>query len=124
MRWTELTSAIATLELENGKHRSSKKLFNLSLDCPNENSIAQAQWVSRVLPGVDLSRPANPIPRAFEADGYRSFYAQNWDHAFQAVWTGSRTSRFPLELLFLQPMLDPRYLGNMTGQSAFSVLRS
>lgn len=84
MRWTELTSAIATLELENGKHRSSKKLFNLSLDCPNENSLAQAQWVSRVLPGVDRSRPANPIPRAFEADGYRSFYAQNWDHAFQS----------------------------------------
>ncbi len=79
---TELTSAIATLEFENGKHRNSKKLFRLSLTSPNENSLAQAQWASRNLPGLDVSIPANPPPRAFEADAYRFFYAQDWEASF------------------------------------------
>jgi len=76
---TELTSAIATLEFESGKHRNSKKLFRRSLISPNENSLAQAEWASRNLPGIDVSKPTSPVPRAFEAECYRYFYSENWD---------------------------------------------
>ena len=79
---TELTSAIATIEFENGNHRSSKKLFRRSLVSPNENSLAQAEWASRNLPGIEVSTPATPVPRAFEAESYRYFYAKNWELCF------------------------------------------
>jgi tetratricopeptide (TPR) repeat protein len=79
---TELTSAIATLEFESGKHRNAKRLFRNSLVAPNENSLAQAEWASRNLSGIDSSKITSPVPRAFEAECYRDFYAENWELSF------------------------------------------
>jgi len=42
---SELASAVGTLELKHGNEKRSKKLFRTSLENPNENAVAQAQWV-------------------------------------------------------------------------------
>jgi len=41
---TELASALATLEMKNGKSKNAKRLVSLSLEMPNDNSFAQAMW--------------------------------------------------------------------------------
>lgn len=43
---SELYSALATMELNNGTIKKSKKLFKKSLLEPNENSVAQAVWAT------------------------------------------------------------------------------
>jgi hypothetical protein len=43
---SELASSIATLELNNGSRKKSKKLFEKSLVNPNDNSLAQAEWAN------------------------------------------------------------------------------
>lgn len=43
--YTELASSIGTLELSAGANRKSNKLFRKALIDPNDNSLAQVQWV-------------------------------------------------------------------------------
>lgn len=43
--YTELASSIGTLELSAGANRKSNKLFRKALIAPNDNSLAQVQWV-------------------------------------------------------------------------------
>lgn len=42
---TELASSIGTIELLSGDRKKSKKMFNKSLIAPNDNSLAQIEWV-------------------------------------------------------------------------------
>jgi len=42
---TELASSIATLELLSGNRKKSKKMFGKSLINPNDNSLAQMEWI-------------------------------------------------------------------------------
>jgi Tfp pilus assembly protein PilF len=42
---TELASSIATIELFSGNRKKSKKMFTKSLIAPNDNSLAQMEWV-------------------------------------------------------------------------------
>lgn len=44
--YTELATAIATLEYESGSNRLSNKLFRKALRDPNDNSLAQIQWIN------------------------------------------------------------------------------
>ena len=44
---SELAAAVATLELDTGSVKKSKKFFRISLEDPTENSIAQMAWASR-----------------------------------------------------------------------------
>ena len=44
--YTELASSIGTLELSAGATRKSNKLFRKALIDPNDNSLAQVQWVN------------------------------------------------------------------------------
>lgn len=44
--FTELASSIGTLELIEGSNKSSNKLFRKALIDPNDNSLAQVQWVN------------------------------------------------------------------------------
>ena len=43
-RFSELASAVATVEMERGSRKRGKELFMKSLSAPTENSLAQAQW--------------------------------------------------------------------------------
>ena len=52
---TELSSALATLEMENGKSRHARQLFRRSMADPNENSAAQVEWANRQIGGLDMT---------------------------------------------------------------------
>ena len=66
---TELASALATLELKEGRERRARRLFDQSLNSPNDNALAQAEWVSDRLRGVKprLAEARESVPRSFEA---------------------------------------------------------
>ncbi|MDR0605034.1 MAG: hypothetical protein LBG80_12095 [Bacteroidales bacterium] len=42
---TELASSIGTIELLSGDRKKSRKMFNKSLMSPNDNSLAQIEWI-------------------------------------------------------------------------------
>ena len=65
---SELSSALATLEMRNGKIKNSKKLFNDSLIHPNDNSLAQAEWASQKEIRLDSVNPQKfNLSNSFEA---------------------------------------------------------
>lgn len=54
--YTELASSIGTLELSAGSNRRSNRLFKKALISPNDNSLAQVQWVNSFEPlSLDLN---------------------------------------------------------------------
>lgn len=70
---TELASALASIELEHGDRRQSKKLFGLSLEVPTDNAVAQAEWASRTN-HIELIEPKHlEVARAFEARAFEAF---------------------------------------------------
>lgn len=82
---TELAGSIATLELENGKHMSARKLFRRALDSPTENSVAQVEWASDQLSGLKIDPNEFKIPRLFEANAWDAYARGDWEAAFQAA---------------------------------------
>ena len=75
---SELASAIATLELNEGNRRAAKKLFRQSLALPTENSVAQAEWASDQV--GDLSLPGREnVPRNYEAKSLHAYRIEDWE---------------------------------------------
>lgn len=64
---SELTSALATLEMENANSRNARKLFRQALRRPTENSIAQAEWASHTITSLDIDIGQFNVPRNYEA---------------------------------------------------------
>lgn len=75
---TELASAMATLELESGSPRKSKKLFRRSLRNPTENSMAQAVWATRKGIVLDISNEFESISNPYEAQTLHSTLEGSW----------------------------------------------
>ena len=44
---TELTSSLGTLEFQDGSFKKAKSFFEKSMKMPNDNSLAQLEWVSK-----------------------------------------------------------------------------
>lgn len=78
---TELASALATLELESGKHGSARKLFRTALVAPTENTVAQVEWASKHMTGLDIEVDRFKVPRLFEAKAWESFAKGAWQKA-------------------------------------------
>jgi Tfp pilus assembly protein PilF len=79
----ELRSALATLEMDNGKNRRARQLFKDSLISPNENSLAQVEWAERQVGGIQVQQQQLQTPRSFEARGYYAFNRESWDSALE-----------------------------------------
>jgi tetratricopeptide (TPR) repeat protein len=79
---TELASALATLEMENGSLKQSKRLFRKSLIKPNDNSLAQAEWASQEDNKLNLVNPSQ-----FQL--INSFEAMAMDFSEQKKWKES-----------------------------------
>lgn len=75
---TELAGALGTLEMENGKAGSARKLFKLALTAPNENAVAQAEWASEHLRGLSVDVAKFSTPRLFEARAWDAFSKGDW----------------------------------------------
>lgn len=79
---TELSSALATLELENGKNRHARQLFRQSLAAPNENSVAQVEWANRKIGGLEVEpESVLSVPRSFEAAAQLNLVNGQWTDA-------------------------------------------
>jgi tetratricopeptide (TPR) repeat protein len=78
---SELASAIATVELNEGNRRAAKKLFRRSLAVPTENSLAQAEWAFEEIGDLDPTLSHVDIPRNFESKVLYGYRVGDWDIA-------------------------------------------
>lgn len=84
---TELASALATLELHNGRSRDARKLYKKALIRPTENSLAQIEWASRRIAGLDFVESTKiEVPRNYEASAWEHFENGNWEESFNQAW--------------------------------------
>jgi len=69
---SELASALGTLEHDAGRRKHVRRLFSQALCDPTENSVAQASWLARHMPGFELPDSSLEAPRAYEARAWES----------------------------------------------------
>jgi tetratricopeptide (TPR) repeat protein len=77
---SELASAVATLEFENGNGRRSRKLLRQSLLQPTDNAVAQAEWLTERTGQRDDAVKLD-VPFSFEARALRHADERRWDEA-------------------------------------------
>ncbi len=82
---TELNSSLGTLELGNGSLKKAKTFFNDSLKYPNDNSLAQFQFIlnqDKRLNGIDNSNSVN-VKNNFEALALKYKEEGNWNKSLE-----------------------------------------
>ncbi|WP_343589133.1 hypothetical protein [Flavobacterium sp.] len=80
---TELSSSLATLELEHGSFKKSKPLLDLSLRNPNDNSLAQFEWLSKKDNRLRFDSDFfKQVKNPFEAFAYENFEKGNFHESF------------------------------------------
>lgn len=76
---SELASAIGTLEMVNGKRKKCTSFINTSLLFPNDNSLAQAEWLkSEYLDLRLVFGDYSSMPLKSEADARYAFYKHDY----------------------------------------------
>lgn len=80
---TELTSSLGTLEFESGSFKKSKPLLDLSVKNPNDNSLAQFEWLSKkdsrlLFESESFLNVKNP----FEAFAYENYQKGHLQESF------------------------------------------
>jgi tetratricopeptide (TPR) repeat protein len=75
---TEVASALATLELDSGKTRQARQLFEQSLSAPNDNAIAQAEWATSKLGALQIDVKLLASPLSYEARALDAFSNAEW----------------------------------------------
>ncbi|MCB2199233.1 hypothetical protein KQI63_07505 [bacterium] len=76
---TELNGSYATLELNSGRKKKSRKLFLDSLDDPTENSLAQAEWATKDL-SIEVDSQNPRVDLAFEARAIDAYYRKDYSN--------------------------------------------
>jgi tetratricopeptide (TPR) repeat protein len=73
---SELASSIGTIELLSGDRKKSRKMFNKSLIAPNDNSLAQIEWIlnSKDKTLIDRKQITFQPKFDFEAQALSNFY--------------------------------------------------
>lgn len=94
----ELNSALGTLELGAGAVKKSRKLFRLSLEEPNENAVAQAEWASRHITELAVKdEHLLNIPRTYEARAIVFRDRGAWKDAVEQTWSWLEDEPFSTE---------------------------
>ena len=70
--FTELASAVATVEFNSGSNKIAKDLFKKALVNPNDNSLAQAEWAAEKLKLI-VDERALQTPLSFEANSKNAY---------------------------------------------------
>ena len=78
---TELNSALGSVDLGNGLVKDAKKYFKQSLISPNDNSLAQMEWVS--INGLNLPILDHNVPLAFEASAISYYEKKEFAKSFE-----------------------------------------
>jgi len=81
---SELASALGTFELRGGSQRRARRLIQDSLRAPNDNAIAQGQWLSKQMPSVEIDEIL--LGESAEARAIRHGAAMESEQALQAAW--------------------------------------
>lgn len=81
--YTELASAVGTKEYNSGKLKIAKDFLKLSLINPNDNTIAQAFWMSEKKSDLNISIDINIPKTAFEANSIKNFENEHYEEAFK-----------------------------------------
>lgn len=84
----ELNSSLGTLEFESS-WKKSKKLFENSLENPNDNVLAQAEWISHREGNFLKINPGDfNVENSFEANARNSSENGEWQHAidYAKLW--------------------------------------
>lgn len=80
---TELASSLATKEIQYGSRKSAKKLVKKSLRKPNDNSLAQAEWLKKEF-NLSVYEDTETFPCTFfEAQARKSYYQSDWNDALE-----------------------------------------
>ena len=82
---SELAASLGTVEIERGSRRTARRMFELSAVAPNDNVMAQLQWL-QIRHGEDVSLDevtTGQGPYDFEARALMCRRTQNWDAAIQ-----------------------------------------
>ena len=85
---TELASALGTVQLTDGTLKQSRKLFQLALTAPNDNSLAQAEWAVRKEPAIGIDVMGVNARFDFEASALEAYQQGQFAEAldFTAKW--------------------------------------
>ncbi|MBU1702310.1 MAG: hypothetical protein KJ970_09695 [Candidatus Eisenbacteria bacterium] len=76
----ELVATLSTLEARHGSARKAKKLIPQALQDPNENTVAQIEWLGVAL-RQEVARPSQIVVATYEADARRSLRAGEFEQA-------------------------------------------
>lgn len=80
---TELASSIGTLELFNANRKKGRQLFKVALKAPNDNSLAQVEWASKIDNLIDLNLNQYNVKNPFEALAYDYFNQGLWEKSLE-----------------------------------------
>ena len=100
----ELWAEMATIELGAGKTKAARGLFRSSLQNPNDNVVAQAEWASKA-GGFTLSEADLSVERGYEARSRAFAREAKWS---QSVIEGQAWQRD--EPFSLEPALSTSYI--------------
>lgn len=78
---TELSSSLGTLEFYEGSNKKAKGFFKKSLISPNDNSLAQIEWISTEDRSFQFDTSQFNINNQQEAFALNSFENSNWNQA-------------------------------------------
>jgi tetratricopeptide (TPR) repeat protein len=80
---TELSSSIGTLELESGSFKKSKNYLDLSISSPNDNSLAQFEWLSNKEKRLTFNPSQfGQVKNPFEAFAYKDLQRGQFEASF------------------------------------------
>ncbi len=76
---TELTSSLGTLEYQEGSMKKAKKFLQQSIISPNDNSLAQMEWLGYKEKAFAIDAPSfKNVSNPFEAFAFDAYKAGNW----------------------------------------------
>jgi tetratricopeptide (TPR) repeat protein len=83
--YSELASAIGTLEMKNGSKKGCRNYINKALLCPNDNSLAQAEWLQSENKDIRLTfGDYSYLHSKAEADSRLAYFKDNFQSALNS----------------------------------------
>ncbi|MEI6090156.1 MAG: hypothetical protein WCR42_06875 [bacterium] len=82
---TELASSLGTLEYYHGNIKKTKKLIKESLIQPNDNTLAQFEWINNRENFIDFQSNDNNIKNNYEALALANYYGGHYNQALDNV---------------------------------------
>ncbi|MCP4986143.1 MAG: hypothetical protein GY928_08775 [Colwellia sp.] len=81
---TELAASIGTLEFSNGNRRKTKELLQTALVSPNDNSLAQFEWISNKMFLFEINPIDYEVHNKYEALAREYYHNKQWDQALKS----------------------------------------